>query len=51
MDEKIDIRVKKTKRSLINAFIELVNKKNINLISVNEIVKVAELNRNILFAL
>ena len=45
MDEKIDIRVKKTKRSLINAFIELANKKNINLISVNEIVKMAELNR------
>lgn len=45
MNEKVDIRIKKTKRSLIKAFIELANEKNINLISVNEIVKKAELNR------
>lgn len=45
MKEKIDIRVIKTKRNILNSFIEIAKRKNINLISINEIVKNAEVNR------
>lgn len=43
--EKTDMRVIKTERSILNSFIEIGRIKNINLISVNEIVKKAEINR------
>lgn len=43
--KNIDIRVKKTTESLVLALLSLVEEKNINLISINEIVKKANLNR------
>lgn len=43
--KNIDIRIKKTTESLVLALLSLVEEKNINLISINEIVKRANLNR------
>lgn len=43
--EKVDMRIIKTKRSILNSFIQIAKVKNINLISINEIVKKAEINR------
>lgn len=43
--KKIDMRIVKTKRGILNSFIEIAKIKNMNLITINEIVKKAEINR------
>ncbi|WP_226036747.1 TetR/AcrR family transcriptional regulator [Aquibacillus saliphilus] len=44
-EESVDLRVKRTKRLIRDAFVELLQEKNLNKISVNSLAKRAEINR------
>lgn len=46
----MDIRVKKTKRSIINAFLELRSKMPLEKIRVNELCRIAEINKSTFYA-
>ena len=46
----MDMRVKKTKRSIINAFLELRSKMPLEKIRVNELCRIAEINKSTFYA-
>lgn len=46
----MDIRVKKTKRSIINAFLELRSKMPLEKIRVNELCRIAEINKSTFYS-
>lgn len=45
MDKKIDKRVQKTKHAIYIAFVELLNEKDVNQITITDIAKKANINR------
>ena len=46
----MDMRVKKTKRSIINAFLELRSKMPLEKIRINELCRIAEINKSTFYA-
>lgn len=49
MDQKTDKRVIKTKHAIYKAFVELLNEKDINQITITDVAKKANINRKLLF--
>jgi len=45
MEEKMDLRIKKTKKSIIDAFLQLLKEKNFNQISISDITRKAMIAR------
>ncbi len=45
MNDKTDLRVIKTRRAIKSAFIQLIQKKNVDKITVTELAKIAEINK------
>ena len=49
MDKRIDKRVQKTKHAIYIAFVELLNEKDMNQITITDIAKKANINRKIFY--